>query len=119
MAAGMDDDPWEGGLAQLEERWAQWMVDNEPRGGWKQARLTNKPTGSTAAGGAQTICFKHFGSLWRRNEIQWDLYLERGHMTIDEAEGQLKTHPYVKGHTVKNKVQRDPDRLEGPEEQGP
>ena len=101
MAAGMDDgDPlWEGGQGLLAADWLTWMQENAPAGGWQRATLTNRP-GTTAAGGAVTTTFKHYGSLWRRNDVQWDLFLKRGHLDIFEAEASLKTHPYVKTHTV-------------------
>ena len=79
-----------------------------PLGGWRRATLTNKP--SVAGGG-----FKHYGSLWRRNDVQWDLFLERGHMDVFEAEESLKTHPYVKAHTLdRHKFKElDPDGWKG------
>ena len=75
---------------QLAAKWLRWMEENSPQGGWPAAKLTDE----------NQTDFKCYGSLWRRNPHQWDLYVERGHMTIFEIQDLLNTHPFVKAHTV-------------------
>jgi len=86
---------WEGGQGQLAQDWLKWMADNGPPGGhWPQVRLTSGTKGRD---------FKHYGSLWRRNMTQWDIYVERGHTDIFELERRLRSHPWVKPHTLHRK----------------
>ena len=59
---------------QLAAKWLRWMEENAPQGGWPAAKLTDE----------NQTDFKSYGSLWRRNTHQSDLYVERGHMTIFE-----------------------------------
>ena len=87
-----DQDVWEGGQGRLAEDWLQWMNENVPEGGWRTSFLTFA---------TDTKTFKKYGSLWRCNPRQWNLFLERGHTDIFKAEKSLKKHPYVKGHTLK------------------